>query len=367
MNSLLLDNHEIIERSKNYILDRKLLTVHSEDRNSDKWPNSNHFEIQLPQAYTNVESMRLVEISLPSNYYTFSNYNQNTKLSFKLIPSKDYSENIYKILSKDSSHNYIITIQEGFYSPEELASEINNKMNNSITKLVNSYGIQMTYVGFKIYYDKVGLKFYFVNNKDNFILTFNNKIDYDLPSCDKNNVWCQSINWGLPYNLGFNKQEYISTNISQIRFDYIKNNNVLITETPNFPLSFVEAPLTINIYGETAIYMEVDKYNSYDELYPYSENDTSGGGRVKSAFAKILITSKPNSIIFDSRNNFLQNTVQFVPPCERIQKFKFKFRYHDGRLVDFKNIPLNFTIEINQLKNEISNNLNVRIPSLLNV
>ena len=37
----------LISREQNYVLDRKLLTVHSEDRDSSKWPNSNEFEIVL--------------------------------------------------------------------------------------------------------------------------------------------------------------------------------------------------------------------------------------------------------------------------------------------------------------------------------
>jgi len=131
----------------------------------------------------------------------------------------------------------------------------------------------------------------------------------------------------------------------------------------------VEAPMLLDILGDSVMYMEMEKYNSYDELYPYSVATTNNygndyGGIVRSAFAKIPITASPNRIIFDSTNAYLTNLTQFNPPLERIQKLKFKFRYHNGRLVNFSNTPLNFTIEINQFRNEIPKQQNVRTANL---
>ena len=52
---------------------------------------------------------------------------------------------------------------------------------------------------------------------------------------------------------------------------------------------------------------------------------------------------------------------------ERLQKLKFRFRYHDGRLVDFQDFPFNFTLEFNMLKNEIGKCYSVRVPHLYNL
>ena len=369
MNLNTQNNHPLIPREQNYIVDRKLLTVHSEDRDYSKWPKANHFEIILPESYTNIQSMRLVEISLPCNYYTFSNYNQNTKLSFKINP-QDPTDLFYDTLNTYYD-NFSITIQEGYYTPDEFALEIQNKMNYEITNFIGT-----TYDRFRVFYDKVAQKIWFGNTTDKFELTFDNKIIYDLPPCEQANIWCQYTKWGLPSYIGFNKETYTSeSSNTPITFDYLDNNVWL--DPSGSDVWYVKAPLTINILGEKAIYMEVDKYNSYDELYPYSEATSNVygndyGGRVKSAFAKIPITSFPNGhgdygMVFDSRNASLQNVTQFLPPLERIQKFKFKFRYHDGRLVDFHEIPFNFTIEINQLKNEILKKCNIRMPALYNL
>ena len=40
---VLKSDHPLIPREQTFAIDRKLLTVHSEDRDVNKWPNSNHF------------------------------------------------------------------------------------------------------------------------------------------------------------------------------------------------------------------------------------------------------------------------------------------------------------------------------------
>lgn len=87
-------------------------------------------------------------------------------------------------------------------------------------------------------------------------------------------------------------------------------------------------------------------------------------GTVNSAFAKIPVTAQGYIRTFESRNTFLTNVSHYEPTIERIQKLKFKFRTHDGRLIDFQGVPFNFTIEFNMLKNEISKNYSVRVPGM---
>ena len=127
----------------------------------------------------------------------------------------------------------------------------------------------------------------------------------------------------------------------------------------------------INILGENVMYMEVDKYNTIDEIAPYSENTSASinndyHGKVNSAFAKIPLPSCCGVFpqVFDSRNGFLMNISHYEPPLERLTRLKFTFRYHDGRLVDFKCLPLSFSIEFNMLRDEQMRARNVRIPGL---
>ena len=59
--------HHIIQNNTNFMIERKLVSIHSIDRDLKKWPNSHHFEIKLPEDMINVQSMRLINISFPSN------------------------------------------------------------------------------------------------------------------------------------------------------------------------------------------------------------------------------------------------------------------------------------------------------------
>ena len=116
--------HPLIPRDQTYVLERKIVSIHSYDRDIQKWPNANHFEIELPQSLTNIQSMRLLQISLPNNQYVFSNCYQNTKLQFTFL-----------------GISYIITISEGSYTPDQLAIEIATKMNQvaGVTSFVCTY------------------------------------------------------------------------------------------------------------------------------------------------------------------------------------------------------------------------------------
>lgn len=376
----------LISRDQNYVLDRKLLTVHSEDRDVSKWANANEFEIILPESLLNVQSMRLVEVQMPTNLYTFSNQYQNTRL--------------------DVSFNATIksiTVQEGSYTPDEMAYELTNRLNNP-----DDLGIQLD-TSFNVFYDKVAQKMWFGHTDLSFALPFANQISYTTTcvngsSFTNESIWQNNMNWGLGYYLGFNKATIISTDMSsnttsttdkfkKKRFNYLTPNkisdpnavwdpsyNLWRDFSGNVPMRYyIQAPNTLNIQGDGCMYMEIEKYNSYDELYPYNQSNfdhsssanirlvnanNSSSGKVNSAFAKIpLNRSNGDGYGLESRNMALESISHYEPPIERIVRLKFRFRFHDGRLVDFKNNPFNFTLEFNMLKNEISKQYNVRIPA----
>ena len=80
--------HPLIAREQTYVLERKLVTIHSEDRDVCSWPHSSMFEITLPQQLLNVQSIRLIESNFPSVNNVFTNSNQNTKLTFNFFKEK---------------------------------------------------------------------------------------------------------------------------------------------------------------------------------------------------------------------------------------------------------------------------------------
>ena len=74
--------HPLIQRKQTYVLHRKLVSIHSDDRDLNKWPEANNFEVELGENFKNVQSIRLIQFSLPNNNYVFSNSYKNTQLAF---------------------------------------------------------------------------------------------------------------------------------------------------------------------------------------------------------------------------------------------------------------------------------------------
>ena len=244
-------NHPMIPNNQNFKLDRKLISVHSEDRDVSKWPNVNEFEVKLPVDLKNVSSLRLMDVQFPVNYYVFSNNYQNTKFTYKVLPNDitytgpgcTRSANQKNKLVDNSANSYTAQISEGFYTPIRLADEIAGQMNKTVEKFLrDSSGVltkssdgtlwtgletieDHTYENFRVLYDEVGLKLWFGNRFDNFTLEFDNSlISYDISSCNLNKnfdhahygrnpehgpkIFDLYDHWGLGSYLGFEKKKY---------------------------------------------------------------------------------------------------------------------------------------------------------------
>lgn len=355
--------HPLIPREQTYCLDRKLLTIHSEDRDVCAYPNSAFFEITLPQSLRNVQSIRLIESNFPSINDVFTTIKQNTKMSFSVT----ISGNIYLLQ---------FTIEEGLYSPVQMANELTNLMNKAVSNLVTP-----GYTNFVVIYNEVSQKLFFGNKQDRFRLLCDKIEEYSDPSNSQsvncqvsppNEIsYCRNTKWGLPYFLGFNKEAYDAT---QTPITVPLNNEY---KNATFDIFYnwlpgggyyIIPPNVINTLGDNVFYMDMFEYNQMDELQPYPRGTNSAkintyGGIVNSSFAKIPILGVPVSQFFDSRNSQLQNFSHFFPPLERVSKLKFKFRYHNGTLVNFSNNDFSFTLQFDCYRDEIARDLKLRVPA----
>ena len=391
---VLKNDHPLIPREQTFALDRKLLTVHSEDRDISKWPNANHFELQLPQSYTNVETLALVQYNFPIIYYSFSNENQNTKLSFTVNITGGYGL---------TQPPLTMTIESGFYSPTQLATELQNKLNLAVQALGPSLA---SYAKFNVFYDEVRHRLLFGNTADPFTFIYNAPESYVSEPCYSSCSvgsshqpqpsatirWNQYTNWGLGYNIGFIK--YLTgqcgSNTSNANMaaavPVTGNQSVYYTNTNSTTLGYawlqpvsgtgyvLVPPNPPSMTGDTVMYMEIDKYNYQDEMRPYSENTSNirhndYNGIVNASFAKIPILTKPTKIMSLLEYQYngeppdtSEGMSSFFPPLDKISKFKFKFRYHDGTLVDFGGLNFNFTIGIFSVRNEIARSKQLRTP-----
>jgi len=139
MNNIIINpnnpSHPLIAREQTYLLDRKILSIHSEDRDISQWPNPNNFAVTLPEDLINIQSMRLVTSSFPNNQYVFTENYQNTKLQFTVTEPHTSGSEQHALL--DISTDILTAeIHEGFYEPVQLATELGNALNNAVSAAI---------------------------------------------------------------------------------------------------------------------------------------------------------------------------------------------------------------------------------------
>jgi hypothetical protein len=378
------NDKQLIANSNQYYLEKKYVSIHSEDRNIFKYPNASLFEIELPQDYLNVQSVRLVSWSFPANYDVFSQFFSNLSMTFQITNAYNPGEfgvsdplaeaifaGLYSLINKE----LVITIQPGFYNPLQMARELTNKFNNAITlELTNfftntpayNYALEdfnntNGYNRFNIVYDDVAQKLWFGNNADDFLLSNDTQAEKqttNFSDCGRMRLLLNKrFFWGLPGYLGFTQcpMSAIKSPLGQVpRFFYSSDNNGiwLAPNLPNANVYFIEAPLKINFMGPAYFYMEIDGLNCIDETSPWSPTEftqttNETNGIVNSAFAKISIPTTPISQWFDQGAPSFK---YFNPPAERIRKLRIKLRYHEGDLIEFGNFDYSFMLEFNILR-----------------
>jgi hypothetical protein len=387
------DNHPLIPNSQEYLYYKKYISIHSEDRDILKYPNSGYFEIEIPEDLLNVYSVRLSDWTFPSNYNVFSSFNSNNNMTFKI--NQPYVANssqgiyyeIYKYFEQNLNYTYIITIEDGFYNPTQMTTELSNKFNYAVTISIQEYftkigdTISLTefnnmggYTNFIVVYNSVSQKIWFGNKCDSFVITSCNQVIGDINTfCLNKNQLPDSSNWGLPGYVGLGKCDTSSINQNSIpsgcniittfgdivtpRFYYgdVTPGDNGYWLLPNVDLSnsivnWIECPYKINLMGPAYFYMEIEGLNCIDETSPYNTSSfttttNQTNGIVNSSFAKISIPTTPISQWFDRDSHPYK---VFCPPAERIRRLKIKLRYHNGQAIDFGNFNYSFMLEFAQ-------------------
>jgi len=379
--------HPILPDPRENISYRKYVSVHSEDRDVTKHPNSAEFDIEMPEDITNVVSIRLSDWTFPSNYSTFSAFNSNIAMTFKIMTPYNPGEHSYNeelvdavfaclFLSRDQ--NYSIEIEEGFYNPDQMVNELTNKFNEAVTRRIQQYLVDQGkpallerfnslggYSNFVIVYNAVGQKIWFGNTTDGFVLTNETQ---SMKYCANRSQLPDSVNWGLPNNIGLSKANTVALSTPGLtpRFYYGNvnggDNGYWLIPNPNLPGAecyYIECPYKINLMGPSYFYMELEGQNCIDETSPYNlskftshTNETNG--RVNSSFAKIAIPTTPISQWFD-RDSMPYKL--YVPPAERVRRLKIRLRYHNGQVVNFGVYDYSFTLEFVTLQPQQMRNL----------
>jgi len=376
-------NYPIIANPKEVYYQLKHVSIHSEDRDITKYPNSGEFDIELPEDISNISTARLCTWTFPSNYNTFSAANSNITMTFKIVNPYNPGEHsynnalqneIFACLFLSSNDDYTIVIEEGFYDPELFVTELINKFNEAVTLRIQTYLSNLGYTDmlnefaslggygrFIIVYNDISQKIWFGNTADSFILT--NETIKQTRSCETRSHLPDSINWGLPHNIGLPKTN-VSSNLSvgfTPRFYYGNiscgdNGYWLLPDStlPDAQCSYIECPYKVNLMGPSYFYLEIEGMNCIDETSPFNvskftahTNETNG--RTNASFAKIAVPSTPLTQWFDRDSTPRK---YFSPPAERVRRLRIKLRYHNGEIVNFGLFDYSFMIEFMILQPE---------------
>lgn len=385
-------NHPLIQNSQEYIYVDKFVSIHSEDRDIFKFPNASEFEIEMPEDLLNVAAIKLIQWTFPSNYNTFSAANNNITFSFTITNpynpgennvSNEFAQNIFEALWVSQGTPYTFIIEEGFYNPIQMATELTNKMNYAVTQRISGYFTEQGwtdslsqlnsnggYQNFTVVYNNVSFKLWFGNRADGFTLIndISNVITEPSPNfCPTVSYLPNSSQYGLPGFLGlprYNTQSISSkdlvtpniitySGIQVPRFFYGDVNPgdngywLLPLDLSGCQVYWVEAINKINLMGEAFIYMELSGQNCIDETQPYNISNftlttNQTNGIVNSSFAKLPVPTTPLSQWFDRESIPYK---WYLPPAERMRRLKIKLRYHNGQLVDFGVFNYSFTLQ----------------------
>lgn len=410
-----MTSHPLIPNANQYMLEKRYVSIHSEDRNVLKYPDSSEFEIELPQDYLNIASVRLSTWSFPANYSVFSVFNSNVTMSFKFLAPYDPVTNgnddtldqaIWAGIAENIDNEYKIIVEPGFYNPAQMATELTNKMNEAVSlKLIEfftdnpdfQYALQLfsSYTRFQVVYNTVQQNLWFGNTADRFVISNDSVTAYDVKTvsnqCLRKNVQPVFTNWGMPAYLGFTRcpvEAMSAAEINEISSGtttgalynpnlarYVFNGETVLV--PRFyygdalvdgdggywllptlrgaSVYFATPPLKINFMGPSYLYMEIEGLNCIDETVPYniSTFTTQTNGTNGIVNGSFAKISVNSSPIAQWFDQSQMPYHWYNPPKDRIRRLRFKFRYHNGQLCSFGLFPFSFTLEFNLLNPQI--------------
>ena len=370
--------HNIIPNTQQYMLQYKYVTINSDDRDIVKFPNSADFEIELPQDYVNVQTVKLSSYSFPRNFDVFSESQKNTTFIFTIAPY--YTDGVTTYLA--TSTIFTIQIEDGSYTPYQMAIELTNKMNIAVTTFVKSLNASaQDYTDFLVKYHEVNKKLWFGNKNSEFTLNNGSDVYEELlmeanTACVRKSSYSQYINWGLPYYLGFKQLYATSTELSENDNFFYLENPLWVEPTIVGANSFIiKADYKTNLDCDSHFYMEIAGMNNIDETMPMtgqtkmstikecaksSSNETNG--IVNACFAKISTSLQPSP---DWVTTNVEPYMIYNPPAEKIRRLRIRFRYHNNMLVNFENCEFSFVLQFGIFMPQNERKYNVYVPETI--
>lgn len=315
------NEHAVIEHRKDiYIPDEdRLFNINSSDRDKVAWPHASFFEIDLPTSIKDVTVMGLYDYNFYFSIYNFTDFYQNTKLSFSLTSNVTGSDPLsgtpYDVDLSDTK--LTITLPDGVYNDATLPSTMTSLMNLAVTSALEENGVLSVYDKFDSYLDVTSGKFSVYNKDHTFTLHFDQNESYTANKWQVRDVYQLENSWGLGYFLGFDKKAYASDSVFNSNFDGSNNVNAITSDR-----------IFTSVLKNT-VFLEIDGFN-------HAFQTSRVNGKVNSYFARIPIQQG-----YSNDSGGVENR---VVSAERISKLKIKLRFHNGILLDTQGQDFDITI-----------------------
>lgn len=280
-------------------LRKHLVNIDSRFRKSTIEPPTD-FLYDFAHNYKNVIRARVASVEIPIGFYTFSQAKKNTMFR---LDATDYVGN---------THFLQVTIADGDYSPPCIIEKIQEQFN----AIRDTYGLF-----FRITLDQVSRKVTITHDGS------------APPPCPPGPTHCpvsfgltfgmvgfeeRSYDFGLGYNLGFDKQYYV-----------------------------VDSPYSIT--GESLINTSGDNYFllAIDDFYTveHKTNET-----YIQCLAKILVKKDMNGIIFDDGYTVLSNDIVFPRPID-LKQVRVRLLDMYGTPIHLHNLNWSISLEITEVMN----------------
>lgn len=258
--------------------------------------SSSDFLYKLGTPIKNVISIRVSSVEIPNTYYNFSAKQSNIALR------------IYYPSGQTSSYNDIL-ISEGNYFVDSADNLLPNNIITELQKQLNKNSLGLTFL---VTFDLISTRLTISE------VSTPTKKQFDIDFITNNAFTHRKSDWGLGYNLGFNKTGYTGQNTytGSTIVDTLDGNYIFLSLDPDWKA--------------------VKHWNS--------ENTEV------SAFAKIIINVPKNSIIYDNGSNTITKEYWFDSP-KTIRSFPVKLVDTYGEVIDLLGSDISFTVELKEVMN----------------
>lgn len=344
---------EIIYKNNHHNLNDKYERIHislsSDFRNklfigTKETTSTTNFYIELNETINNIVSMQVLSSEIPFSDYNFSANKFNNKFKISI---NDISNNI--------TEEIIIEIPDGIWNANDLVSYINN---NYFGKLIVDNGNNLNeyarflIMDYNINSGKISFRYKTTEELNNYIDTYGvGTIDINF---DLSKLTYQLSNVYSEYNNVYNFQ---NSSLGTLGYDFndIYNNLELILIQQNNTKSYglityngvIEASNIYNVNNNSFFYIAIDDFQQHQSNSFLAIKSNSFIS--ENIISKIQLSSS----VFDKNNNNdkINNTyIRYYHTPVRLFKLHIKILNKFGEIVDLKNLPTSFLLEIIQKK-----------------